>query len=638
MLVMASGSRLRGERGFTIIEVLVAATLLVIGVLGTVALVDTSNARTNQTKGREGATNLAREVVEGARSIGYQRLQPLTIKAELQAIPGLADAVPGAEWTVKRRGLTYTLNVSVCAVDDPKDGYGSHAGATFCADSAATGTADSQPQDLKRVTVDIAWSSFSKAETLRQVALVASDGATGPPVTSLVATAPVVPDPAAPVITGSITSVAFKATVPAGVSSVIYSLDGGDKGNATVAANGTDWTFTLPISALSDGGYDVSVRAVDARGVAGPSFAIPLKLIRTQPAAPSGLVGGPNTVFVSGAPDAVIELDWKANSERNVIGYRAYNPGGALVCPASALTLDTRLSCIDFAGTGGTYQVVALYRNAAGAVTEGPPSSVSTTPPPTAPSTYYFKQTAGNTSDGTTCLSAFRRRDMETGYAGSDPQETYARTSSNVSLNFCSPASIGGETIPAGTTTVSGYVSNSAGSTCDISASLYKNGTTLLGSASVTVPSGSANTLRTWTFSNSSTTLAPGDRLNLYMNWTQVKACNSTVLFYGGRTNRSSVSMPGGVAIPPNPPTGLSATTLADGTTQLSWSAPASGNPVSFYRIYRDGIDYTNRYDTTGSATDTTFVDDPGGTTHTYYVTSVSTKLAESTKAGPVTK
>ncbi|MEJ7715468.1 MAG: prepilin-type N-terminal cleavage/methylation domain-containing protein [Thermoleophilaceae bacterium] len=61
------------QRGFTIIEVLVAATLLVIGVLGTMAMVDSSNAETRLSGGREGATNLAREVVEGARSLGLRR-------------------------------------------------------------------------------------------------------------------------------------------------------------------------------------------------------------------------------------------------------------------------------------------------------------------------------------------------------------------------------------------------------------------------------------------------------------------------------------------------------------------------------------------------------------------------------------
>lgn len=632
---MGLRSMLGDQRGFTIIEVMVAATLLVIGVLGTMAMVDSSNAQTRLSGGREGATNLAREVVEGARSIGYDELLPASVNPRLQALPGLTS-LSGTTWTVKRRGITYTISTSLCSVDDPKDGYGSHAGASYCADSSSTGTTDAQAEDFKRLTVDVTWPRNAGTQSMRQVALIDSPASKGPRVAALIATN-ATPQDAPKITSPTLTPASFKATAPPGVDSMVYSLDGVDKGSATKAPNGTDWTFDIPLPAsLSDGGYDVSVRAVDARGVVGPSFSIPMTLIRSAPEAPSGLVGGPNTIYVGGAPKQVTELEWNANSERNVIGYRVYNAGSTLVCPASAQTLSLKLSCIDqTVGNGGTYTVRALYRNAADVVTEGPSAPVTTG---SFTRTYYLKQTTGNTSDATTCAGAFRKRDMQMGYAGADPEETYNRTSSNVSLNFCSPAFSGGDTVQAGTTTVSGYVSNSAGSTCAITASLLKNGTTLLGGTSVTVPQQSGNTLRTWTFANSSTTLAAGDRLDLYMNWTQVKACDSTVLRYGGTTNRSSVALPGGASAPPNPPTGLSATTLGDGTTQLSWAAPAAGTPVSFYRIYRDGIDYTDRIDTTGSGTEITYVDDPGGTTHSYRVTSVSENLAESTMAGPVTK
>src|SRR6185312_7992109 len=57
-------------------------------------------------------------------------------------------------------------------------------------------------------------------------------------------------------------------------------------------------------------------------------------------------------------------------SERNVIGYRVFNPSGERVCPASASTLSLALSCIDFnppafAAPNPQYKVVALYRKAA---------------------------------------------------------------------------------------------------------------------------------------------------------------------------------------------------------------------------------------------------------------------------------
>jgi len=635
---MATGSLAGDQRGFTLIEVLVAITLLVIGVLGTMALVDSSNAQSSQTTQRGGATNLARETIEGGRSIPYAQLKPVSVVSQLQTLPGLANASPGGSWTVKRRGVTYSLTVTLCSVDDPKDGYGSHAGATYCPDSTSTGTADPQPEDLKRLMVDVAWTRNGREQAVRQAALIASEGGGGPAITALVALAPSGP-PAAPVISSSaVSSVAFKATAPAGVSSVVWSVDGVDRGNAMRAANGTDWTFdlALPIG-LSDGGYEVSVRTVDARGVSGPSFAIPLKLIRSQPAAPSGLVAGPNTVFVDGSPDEVIELAWLPNPERNVIGYRVFDAGGALVCPADLQTLDTTVSCIDRAATGGNYAVAALYRDAAGAVAEGPRSTVAGDK---FARTYYFQKTTANTTDSTKCLSSDRERDMAEAYSGLDPEEFYQRVnSSRRTLSLCSPAFAAASTMQAGTTTVRGYVSNTAGSSCNITAKLLRNGTTSLGTSTITVPPFTANTLRTWSFSSLATSLASGDRINLHLAWQQVRACDDTSLFYGGTVNRSSVTMPGGASPAPDPVTNLSASSPGDGTTALSWSPPAGGSAVSFYRIYRDGIDYTRRLDTAGDPLDPTYVDtETGGTSHTYYVTAVGVNLSESTMVGPVTR
>ena len=59
------------DAGFTLVEVLVAITLLVIGVLSVVALSDEASSATAANKGREGATNLARQVIDDAESIPY---------------------------------------------------------------------------------------------------------------------------------------------------------------------------------------------------------------------------------------------------------------------------------------------------------------------------------------------------------------------------------------------------------------------------------------------------------------------------------------------------------------------------------------------------------------------------------------
>src|SRR5258705_449389 len=62
------------ESGFTIIEVMVAIFILLIGVLGAVTLTNTANAITNNNKAREGATNLSREIAEAARQVDYDKL------------------------------------------------------------------------------------------------------------------------------------------------------------------------------------------------------------------------------------------------------------------------------------------------------------------------------------------------------------------------------------------------------------------------------------------------------------------------------------------------------------------------------------------------------------------------------------
>jgi hypothetical protein len=120
----------------TIIEVIVAATVLLIGVLGVATMVEGANSASTAGKAREQGANLAREVLEFGRSIPYAQLLPTAVVAKLQAKPGLANANAGPGWTIQRRGVTYTLAVGVCAVDDPSDGYGTEDPNLFCAAGA----------------------------------------------------------------------------------------------------------------------------------------------------------------------------------------------------------------------------------------------------------------------------------------------------------------------------------------------------------------------------------------------------------------------------------------------------------------------------------------------------------------------
>src|SRR4051794_24363115 len=122
-MVLSAPSRLSDDAGFTIIEVMVAAVVLLVGLLATLTLIDTAHSTIATTKGREQATNLQRELIEAARTIPYDQLTPHGVGTRLRTQPGLSDAsLNSAGWTIRRRNQTYSISMGSCAVDDPRDG------------------------------------------------------------------------------------------------------------------------------------------------------------------------------------------------------------------------------------------------------------------------------------------------------------------------------------------------------------------------------------------------------------------------------------------------------------------------------------------------------------------------------------
>ncbi len=134
VLPVATASRPDGEAGFTIVEVLIAMLVLIIGVLGTFTMIDGGMASTARTTARDQGTNLARDLVERSRQADYasmtNALAPATLRATLPASDSTAVVTP-TSFTVKRRGVTYAVNVFACSIDDPTDGAGV-GDATFC--------------------------------------------------------------------------------------------------------------------------------------------------------------------------------------------------------------------------------------------------------------------------------------------------------------------------------------------------------------------------------------------------------------------------------------------------------------------------------------------------------------------------
>jgi len=132
------------EAGFTIIEVMVAMVILLVGVLGTLTLVEGGLASTQTTTAREQGTNLARDLVERSRQVPYTATTMSLAPAQLRATLADAGALSGSSFTVARRNVTYTVTVTACSIDDPSDGAG-YGDASFCAAPTTTTGPGSPP-------------------------------------------------------------------------------------------------------------------------------------------------------------------------------------------------------------------------------------------------------------------------------------------------------------------------------------------------------------------------------------------------------------------------------------------------------------------------------------------------------------
>jgi prepilin-type N-terminal cleavage/methylation domain-containing protein len=352
----------RADAGFTLVEVMVASFVLLIGLLSAYSLLDAANGATVRTRDSDRATNLTRELIEGARSVPYEKVSSPGVIAELQNLPGLEDVDAGA-YTIRRGGITFAIGVDVCVMDDPKDGGGPRpTTATFCANSAPVGTADKNPEDYKRVTVSVTWTEGGNTRTSRQTGIINNPGsASGPAIRSL---APV--GYAAPFqVTNNVASVKFDVTTSSKPATLSWLLDG-TRQTGAMSQNGTSglaWQFDWAISSLDDGQYVIAAEAADVYGVSGPGRQETVTLNRFVPRAPIQVTGG-RTAF------GTVEIEWTANSERDVVGYQVFRVGAASpVCEITAQKLDT--FCTDHSPPGDAqleYYVRAYDKDPTGAL------------------------------------------------------------------------------------------------------------------------------------------------------------------------------------------------------------------------------------------------------------------------------
>jgi len=359
---MLALSRVRDERGFTLIEVMVTMLILVVGIAGAIAMIDGANARTLANKEREAGNALTREVIEAARSVPYRQLTPATAIGQLQAIPGLKDTAPGGAWTVERRNQTYTISLSVCSVDDDQDGLGTTGGG-FC--TAQTSADDQNPDDYKRISVDISWQRGGITRDIKQVGIVNNEASSAGPSVEFTSQSP--GGLGTTEITSSTPNMNFGVQAEDGTVVIRFAVDGVLLDTATSTSATFTWHIDSAGTHIPDGTYIVSVTAFDAEGTPGPTKSRTIRLNRDAPVAPQDVFGGWNSRW--GDATDLVELQWVRNTEPDVTGYRVYRrtaSGDELVPGCDEPTKPTFTDCRDLnPPTGATidYYVVALDQN-----------------------------------------------------------------------------------------------------------------------------------------------------------------------------------------------------------------------------------------------------------------------------------
>jgi prepilin-type N-terminal cleavage/methylation domain-containing protein len=433
------------EDGFTIIEVMVAAAVLLVGLMGVLGIVTKGESVSASNRAREQGIALQREIVEAARSIPYDQLSQATIVGKIRATTGLTDSTMTATgWTYLRRNIKYTVAIGTCAVDDPTDGTGPHESAGYCLDGtgattpsqcaqvlgisgdiAGNGTAsgnaigdcgidanrdgnvdnladtsgspcsncsgsDTNPNDYKRIVVLVRWNKgFGSRYALQSTTLPNPGLAAAPAITSLTP-ASVLAKQGDQVLNFSVTLNTTPAAVPWYVDGTAHSPQ--------ATGSGQNWSFFWDLGQVNyttggrpnsneilDGTYVVSAKGVDAYGQAGSAKASTVIVNRRAPYAPTNPHAGRN-----GSSGNVGYVDWGANAEGDVLGYNVYRVGSPdqLVC---SMVKITRCKDTGLPATASQYYVRAVDRDTSGNTEEGDVSATMSVPatssntPPSAP-------------------------------------------------------------------------------------------------------------------------------------------------------------------------------------------------------------------------------------------------------------
>jgi prepilin-type N-terminal cleavage/methylation domain-containing protein len=346
----AATRRLRGERGFTLIEVLVTCLVLVVGLLGLFETLDVAARTTMTNRQRQAETSLARELIEDARTLAYTQLTPSALAGALQPLVA-GSTVSGQGLSVARSIYTFNVSLNVCSLDDPTDGYGNHSappasGGVWCPDVAPNGTADSNPDDYKRLSVTVTPHTGTEP-TVELTTLIYAQTVNGPAVSCLTVTQGSCPGTNQAVTSSSTSSLTFYVTTTAQAASLQWHVNGNPPPSAQVATGATDpyipsatssqFTWTLP---QADGTYAISAYAQDSLGNTGSRSTLQVTVNRHQATAPASITAGYNGQ-ISG-----VDVQWLPSTDQDILYYNVYHQVGT---GASALACShvTGTSCTD---------------------------------------------------------------------------------------------------------------------------------------------------------------------------------------------------------------------------------------------------------------------------------------------------
>jgi prepilin-type N-terminal cleavage/methylation domain-containing protein len=359
-------SRLREERGFTLVEVLVATVILAIALLGLFGALDLANRADYVNRERQAATSLTREVVEQVRSLPYTQLNPSTLATDLQPLipnatvsgQGLTVTQPasGGPGTPTAGSAPYVFSVSftACSEDDPSDGTGDHgpppaSGGSWCADVGPSGTTDSQPDDYKRVSVTVNQTGPRTTSPVQQTVAIYNRPTNGPAISCLTVTGFGCPGTATGVYQQTTTSLTFDVTTTSPASAIQWTVNGnpppaneipagaGDPYTLSYGTTSSQFTWVLP---AADGTYTIGATAIDMNGNSGTVGSLQITVNRHMVIAPSSFWAIYNA-FIGG-----YEVQWVPSIDQDVVYYRVfhtYNGVTTQVCQVPG----TATSCTD---------------------------------------------------------------------------------------------------------------------------------------------------------------------------------------------------------------------------------------------------------------------------------------------------